>query len=103
MRKATVLFLVALFVSAGMAISATKTYRMKVEGLKCEKCVGAVDKALKKLEGVTLKDSNLEKKEIVVAIDAEKVNLDTVKKTIAEAGYKVVEVKEAKAEKDSSR
>lgn len=103
MRKLTSLLLVALFVMAGASFAATKTYKLKVEGLHCEKCVGAVDKALKKLEGVTLKESNLETKELVIALDDEKVDLETVKKTVAEAGYKVEKAEEVKAEKDSSR
>ena len=61
---------------------------LKVEGMTCNHCKMAVEKALKGVEGVTGAEVDLTKKEAVVAGAADK---SAMVKAIDEAGFKVVE------------
>ena len=102
MRKSLALFAVLALVGVGMSLAATKAYKVKVDNMHCEKCAGAIDKALQKLESVKMVDTNLETKEVVIQLDDAKVTLDAVKEAIGEAGYKVSKVEEVK-EKENTR
>lgn len=64
----------------------TKTI-LKVEGMSCNHCRMAVEKALKEINGVENVQVDLDKKEVVVTGSA---NRDQLAKTIKEAGYDVV-------------
>ena len=69
---ATALFLMIAFASVA-AFAATKKSTIRIEGMKCSKCSGSVEKALKATPGVEKVEVNLEKKEAVVEYDDEKV------------------------------
>jgi copper chaperone len=60
---------------------------IKIDGMSCQHCVMAVKKEIQKLD-VT----NVEVKigEATVEFDENKVNEETIKKTIAYAGYVVI-------------
>jgi copper chaperone len=61
---------------------------LKVEGMSCNHCVQAVEKAVKELgaEGKV----NLANKEVDVRFDESQVSIDTIKEAIEEQGYDVV-------------
>ena len=64
------------------------TIVLKVEGMSCNHCVQAVEKAVKELgaEGKV----NLANKEVDVRFDESQVSIDAIKEAIEEQGYDVV-------------
>lgn len=61
---------------------------IKVEGMSCNHCKTAVEKALNAVSGVERVQVNLDKKEVLVAGSAGR---NDVVNAIKEAGYSVVE------------
>lgn len=53
-------------------------------------CVNSVKNSVSSLKGVSKVDIDLAGKKVMVAFDPEKVELDTIEKTIENSGYKVV-------------
>lgn len=95
-RKSIVLATAAFVLMAFTAISAlavTKKSTIRIEGMKCAKCSGSVEKALKATEGVEKVEMNLEKKEAVVEYNDEKVNEARLREVINGTGFKAVEEK----------
>jgi len=93
MRKG-IAVLVALLFIGGTALAAVKGYSLTVKGISCEKCAANVQKALKKVEGVSDVQADWEKKVVQLKLDDSKTSLDQVKKVLADLGYEVKEVKE---------
>ena len=62
---------------------------IKIEGMMCQNCVRRVKTVLENIEGVKA-DVDLEKKQADVTMP-EGVSFDTVKQTIEDAGFDVVE------------
>lgn len=56
--------------------------------MACGHCVMAVKKAIENLEGVRSAEVDLGKKEAVVEYDREKTDLDKIRASVREAGYK---------------
>lgn len=73
----------------GEAFMKTKT--IKIEGMSCEHCSARVETVLNEIDGVTAK-VNLEEKTATVELSKE-ITDDALSKTIANAGYTVVEIK----------
>ena len=84
-----------LVVTLGVITAAafTKTATIKVEGMKCAKCSGAVTKALKATEGVEDAQVNHEKGEAVIKYDDQKLSETKLREVINATGFKVVEEK----------
>ncbi|ACL70084.1 heavy-metal-associated domain-containing protein [Halothermothrix orenii] len=61
---------------------------LKVEGMKCDNCRDNVEKALKEVEGVEHVDTDLTTGEVKVLCE-EKTGIDSLKRAIKKAGYKV--------------
>jgi mercuric transport protein len=85
-------FLVIALTSVG-ALAVTKKATIRVEGMKCAKCSGSVEKALKATAGVEKVEIDLQKKEAVVEYDDEKVTEAKLREVINGTGFKVVEEK----------
>ena len=85
-------FLVVAFTSIG-ALAVTKKSTIRVEGMKCSKCTGSVEKALKATPGVEKVEMNLERKEAIVEYDDAKVTEAKLREVINATGFKVVEEK----------
>jgi copper ion binding protein len=66
-----------------------KKVEIKVGGMACAGCSGAVEKALSNLDGVKEARVDLAKKTAFVEYDSGKVTLENLKKAIQGAGYKV--------------
>jgi len=66
---------------------ATKT--LEVKGMTCGHCKMAVEGALKKLEGVSTAEVNLEAGKVDVTFDDSKVTVDKMKEAIEDQGYDV--------------
>lgn len=69
---------------------ASETKVLNVEGMSCMHCVNSVKNSVGALSGVNKVDVDLASKKVTVVYDSEKVNLDSIKDTIDDAGYKVV-------------
>jgi mercuric transport protein len=89
---ATAVFLMIAFSSIA-ALAATKKSTIRIDGMKCAKCSGSVEKALKATPGVEKVEVNLEKKEAVVEYDDAKVTEAKLREVINGTGFKAVEEK----------
>lgn len=75
------------------ASAATKTVTIRVEGMMCAKCSGAVAKALKATEGVEDAQVSSEKGEAVIKYDDQKLTETKLREVINGTGFKAVEEK----------
>jgi len=66
-----------------------KAIEIKISGMACAGCSGAVEKALSRLEGVSCAKVDLAKKTAYVNYNPAKVSIDGLKKAVEDAGYKV--------------
>ncbi len=64
--------------------------RIKIQGMSCQHCVQAVTNALSDMDGITNVKVSLENNEAVFN-SSEEADMEKIKQTIEEAGYKVVE------------
>lgn len=74
----------------GCCCNSKQTVTLNVEGMSCNHCKMAVENALKEI-GVDKVEVDLDGKKVSATFNASKVNLETIKKSISEAGYDVVE------------
>lgn len=70
-----------------------KRAELKVEGMVCAACKATIEKALKKLDGVSRAEINLGTETASVEYDPEKLKLTDIEKAIRDAGYDVVDQK----------
>lgn len=63
---------------------------LKVEGMSCNHCKMAVEKALQGLDGVSGAAVDLTAKNVKVSFDPGKVDKGKIKAAIEDAGYQVV-------------
>ena len=61
---------------------------IKVEGMSCEHCQMAVNKAISGIVGVSNVEVNLKDGQATVDFDEDKTNTDAIKAAVVEAGYK---------------
>ena len=85
-------FLMIAFAAIG-ALAVTKKSTIRIEGMKCSKCTGSVEKALKATQGVEKVEVNLERKEVVVEYNDEQVTEAKLREVINATGFKAVEEK----------
>lgn len=64
---------------------------LKVEGMTCTGCEGAVTRRVGELPGVESVDASHTAGETTVVFDRTKTDKETITRTIADAGYKVVD------------
>jgi len=91
-RFATAVLVILAFTTIG-ACAATKTSTIRVDGMKCSKCSGSVEKALKATPGVEKVEVNLDRKEAVIEYDDAKVTETKLREVINSTGFKAVEEK----------
>ena len=60
-----------------------------VEEMSCEHCINTIKEKVSRLNGVYEVLVDLEAKRVVVEYDAERLDAETIKDTIEDAGYKV--------------
>ncbi len=65
----------------------SRTVVLDVPGMTCQFCPITIRKALEKVPGVTKVKAEFETKTTTVTFDPAKTNVDTLLKTIANAGY----------------
>lgn len=97
MKSKSLVLAIAAFVLIALtsiAVSAaTKKSTIRVDGMKCAKCSGSVEKALKATQGVEKVEISLEKKEVVVEYNDEQVTEAKLREVINATGFKTVEEK----------
>ncbi|HZK67954.1 MAG TPA: heavy-metal-associated domain-containing protein [Chloroflexota bacterium] len=59
--------------------------------ISCMHCVGAIKRAVGKMEGVSAVEGDPSTKKVQVSFDPGKVNLAQIKQTMAEEGYPIAE------------
>ncbi len=62
---------------------------LKAPDISCMHCIGAIKRAVGQLQGVSNVDGDPGTKEVKVAFDPARVNLEQIKATMAEEGYPV--------------
>jgi P-type Cu+ transporter len=74
---------------ASTAPHTIETLTLPVEGMSCASCVLRVEKALKKVEGVTQATVNLATENARIEFDPSQVGLEQLRKAVADAGYSI--------------
>ena len=64
-----------------------ETKTMNAPNISCMHCVGAIKRAVGKLEGVTSVEADPATKDVQVTYDPSKVKLEKIKEIMAEEGY----------------
>ena len=62
---------------------------INVEGMSCDHCRNAVESALAKLNGVTSAEVDLDKNQVRVDYDENRVSVEQMKEAIEDQGYDV--------------
>ncbi|GIM28045.1 copper-translocating P-type ATPase [Clostridium polyendosporum] len=75
---------------------------LKVEGMTCAACAKAVERAVRKLDGVVEANVNLATEKLSIAFEPSTVTISDIKKAVVKAGYKASEA-EAAVDKDKER
>lgn len=94
--KSAVLAIAAFVIIAFTSIdvsATTKKSTIRVDGMKCAKCSGSVEKALKATQGVEKVEVSLDRKEVVVEYNDEQVTEAKLREVINATGFKAVEQK----------
>lgn len=74
-----------------------------ISGMTCASCAKAVERAVNKIDGVSLAEVNLATEKLNLQYNPKKVRLSTIKQTIIKAGYSPIEEKDASVDKDKER
>lgn len=69
-----------------------KKLTIQIDGMTCNHCVAAVDKALRAVAGVESVEVNLSKKVAVLSVDSAKFVESAARDAIVAEGYTVVSV-----------
>ncbi|HOH89824.1 MAG TPA: copper ion binding protein, partial [Bacillota bacterium] len=68
----------------------------KINGMTCAACAKAVERAVKKLDGVSDATVNLATEKLSLTYDEEKIKPGDIMDAVAKAGYEAVEEKKTK-------
>lgn len=69
----------------------TQTKMFSVEGMTCASCSKAVERAAKKVDGVSEANVNLALEKLTVTYDPEIASISEIKKAVEKSGYKLIE------------
>lgn len=79
-----------------------ETKLLKIEGITCAACAKAVERASKKLDGVSEANVNFAAEKLNISYDSSKVRVSDIKRAIEKAGYKAFD-EEIAVDKDKER
>lgn len=65
-----------------------KETNLKIEGMHCAGCSTRLEKILNNLDGVETAKVSLEEKKATIKYDETKINIENIKETIEDAGFK---------------
>ncbi|ERK32446.1 cation transporter, partial [Clostridium intestinale] len=63
---------------------------LKIEGMTCAACAKAVERASKKLQGVTEANVNFATEKLSINFDETKLSIPDIQSAIEKAGYKAI-------------
>lgn len=63
---------------------------LNIEGMTCASCVRAVERATRKLDGVTTANVNLATEKLNIEFDESKIDVSKIQDAVANAGYKAI-------------
>ena len=84
------------------ALMDTTSKSMKIEGMTCSACVKAVERAVKKVDGIEDVSVNFATEKMNVSFDSSKLAVSDIKKAVEKAGYKAIE-EEVSVDADKER
>ncbi|WP_291578576.1 heavy metal translocating P-type ATPase [Clostridium sp. UBA6640] len=73
------------------AITDSTNRILKIEGMTCASCAKAVERATRKLDGVTEANVNYATEKLSISYESSKIKVSDIKKAIEKAGYKARE------------
>jgi len=73
------------------ALSEAVSKTMKIEGMTCASCAKNVEKATRKLNGVTEANVNFATEKLTISYEPTLVKVSEIKKAVEKAGYKAIE------------
>ena len=65
-----------------------KETNLKIEGMHCAGCSTRLEKVLNNLEGIETAKVSLEEKKATIKYDETKINIENIKETIKDTGFK---------------
>lgn len=68
-----------------------KSEALKINGMTCAACAKAVERATKKLEGVTESNVNFATEKLNITYDETKLTVEDIKSAVSKAGYEAIE------------
>jgi Cu+-exporting ATPase len=71
------------------------TKSLKIEGMTCASCAKAVERATRKLDGVTESNVNFAAEKLIINFEPSKVKVSDIKTAVEKAGYKAEDVETA--------
>ena len=74
-----------------------KTLTLPVEGMTCASCVARVEKALKKVEGISEVNVNLATEKVTLSFDPAQAEISKFTEVVEDAGYKLLPPEQEKA------
>ena len=78
-----------------------KSLTLPVEGMTCASCVARVEKALKKVDGISEVNVNLATEKVTLSYDSSLVNVSKFTQVVEDAGYKLVSPAENKTSEET--
>lgn len=81
----------------------SKEIVMGIGGMTCAACAKAVERAVKKLDGVVKAEVNIATEKLLVEYDPSKVRLSMIKESIRKAGYTPLEEEDKAVDRDQER
>jgi len=85
------------------ALAAAETKTFTIEGMTCASCVQSVEKATRKLGGVSESNVNMATEKMVIRFDPQQVSVTDIKAAVADAGYGAVEDVDGESTADLDR
>ena len=70
-----------------------KNLELKIGGMTCAACAKAVERVIKKLDGVEYVNVNIATEKVNIEYDSSKLKLSQIKSVIEKAGYSIIEEK----------
>lgn len=85
------------------AINEATNATLRIEGMTCAACSKAVERAVKKLNGIVEANVNLATEKLSVSFEPSIVTISEIKKAVDKAGYNATSEVEATVDKDKER
>lgn len=83
------------------ALTDTASKTLKIEGMTCTSCAKAVERAVRKLQGVEEANVNFATEKLNIRYEPSLLRVSDIKKTVEKAGYSALE--EAKIDEDKEK